>query len=35
MDAFVHWNKRFEDPLSNYPDDQSYRDAARASLGPR
>ncbi len=35
MDAFVHWNKRFEDPLSAYPDDAAYRAAARASLEPR
>ncbi len=33
MDAFVHWNKRFEDPLSRYATRETYDAAARQSLG--
>jgi hypothetical protein len=32
MDAFVHWNKRFEDSLSEYPSREAYDRAASASL---
>jgi hypothetical protein len=35
MDAFVHWNKSFEDPLSVYDSPEAYEEAARASLGRR
>ncbi len=32
MDAFVHWNKRFESSLSEYPSREAYDRAAQASL---
>ena len=32
MDAFVQWNKRFEDSLSEYPSREAYDRAASASL---
>lgn len=35
MDAFVHWNKSFEDPLSDYADAEAYEAAARDSLKTR
>ena len=35
MDAFVHWNKRFEDPLSDLSAPDAYETATRSSLLPQ
>jgi hypothetical protein len=35
MDAFVHWHKRFEDPLREFPDEESYAAAREESLTRR
>jgi len=36
MDAFVHWSKSFEDPLTDYASPEDYDQATRDSLkGPR
>jgi hypothetical protein len=35
MDAFVHWHKRFEDPLRQFPDEESYVNAHKESLPGR
>ena len=32
MDAFVHWNKSFEDPLADYESPEAYDQATRDSL---
>ena len=35
MDAFVHWHKRSEDPLTDFPDAESFEAARKESLGKR